>query len=172
MLLLAKKLYTNVMEVDITMVYIDGNHGMHFRALRDSIEIFMVLIRFSFISLLLFVVDILLFTSLYYATGAIMLSTYAARVLSGAFNFFSRSASCSGVETPVPHYFRPPIAALAFVLATVSGFGVGLAASATGVAPALVKLVIGSMSVLHQLCGAALRSSGSEPLRNRNYACS
>ena len=141
MLLLAKKLGTAIEETDITTVYIDGNRATHFRPLRDSTNVFLVLMRFSMISLASFVFDILLFALLHHATDAIMFSTYAARVLSGAFNFacVQRFVFWCG-DTHSMLFQATAYVTLAFVIATASGSGVSFLSGATGIAPALVKL--------------------------------
>lgn len=88
MLFLAKRMEITIREVPIATIYIDRNRATHFRPIRDSLGIIWVAVRFSLVSLTSFCIDIALFAVLHYFTGTILISTYAARILSGAFNFF------------------------------------------------------------------------------------
>lgn len=84
-------------EVPIETVYIEENKSSHFNPLVDSIRIYSVFLKFIFTSFSSFVVDIIAYTLLLtvlhlllptVATELkIIIATYAARVLSGLFNF-------------------------------------------------------------------------------------
>lgn len=83
-------------EVKIHTVYYDENKGTHFNPLKDSLQIFSLLLgtffRYIFVSLSSFIVDILLFTlgtKLLFQSLAIRipLSTAFARIFSGTCNY-------------------------------------------------------------------------------------
>ncbi len=86
-----------LLEVPIETVYIEENKSSHFNPLLDSVRIYSVFLKFIATSLSSFVVDILVFTLLVAVLGwlfpsvsteiRIVIATYAARVLSGLFNF-------------------------------------------------------------------------------------
>ena len=141
MLLLARRMNIAIRETDVTTVYLDRNRATHFRPIRDSISIYLVFLRFLMISLVSFWLDIVLFALLHHYTGAILISTYAARLSSGTFNFLGnrRRVFLDGVRRSL---VRDAIAytALAFLIATASGLAVRALSAWIEWAPALVKL--------------------------------
>ena len=76
-----------IVEVPIDTIYIDDNASSHFRPVVDSLKIYWVLFRDLFIALSSFGIDIALFSLCQALTGDILLSTYASRLISGAYNF-------------------------------------------------------------------------------------
>lgn len=83
-------------EIKIRTVYYDENKGTHFNPVKDSIQIFNLLLgtffRYIFVSLSSFVVDILVFalgTKLLFPALSVRipLSTAFARIISGAYNY-------------------------------------------------------------------------------------
>ena len=141
MLLLAKRMGIAIRETDVATVYLDRNRATHFRPIRDSIGIYLVFLRFLMISLASFWLDIVLFALLHHYTGAILASTYAARISSGTFNFLGnrRLVFRDGVRRSL---VRDAIAytALAFLIATASGLAVRTLSAWIEWTPALVKL--------------------------------
>lgn len=141
MLLLAKRMGIAIRETDVATVYLDRNRATHFRPIRDSIGIYLVFLRFLMISLASFWLDIVLFALLHHYTGAILVSTYAARISSGTFNFLGnrRLVFRDGVRRSL---VRDAIAytALAFLIATASGLAVRALSAWIEWTPALVKL--------------------------------
>ena len=97
MILDAKENGMGLCEVPIDTVYIEENKTSHFNPLKDSLRIYSVFAKFILASFSSFVVDILLYTlflSLLTAFvpalvrgTAVIVSVYAARVLSALFNF-------------------------------------------------------------------------------------
>ncbi len=98
MILDAKEHGIPLREVPIETVYIDGNESSHFNPLTDSLRIYAVFGKFIMASLSSFAVDILMYTLLLgLITGvfapdllqekAIIVATYAARVVSSLYNF-------------------------------------------------------------------------------------
>ena len=141
MLLLAKRMGIAIRETDVATVYLDRNRATHFRPIRDSIGIYLVFLRFLMISLASFWLDIVLFALLHHYTGAILASTYAARISSGTLNFLGnrRLVFRDGVRRSL---VRDAIAytALAFLIATASGLTVRALSAWIEWTPALVKL--------------------------------
>lgn len=86
-----------IIETPIEVIYMDNNKGTHFRPIRDSLKIIGVIIsqflKYSLVSLSSSLVDIVAFTMLsamlahVIPVEHIIVSTYVARGISGAFNF-------------------------------------------------------------------------------------
>ena len=143
MLLLSKQMSISINEASIATVYMDRNRATHFRPLRDSFSIYLVFLRFLMFSMMSFCLDISIFALLNHYTGTIFLSTYAARISSGTFNFFcnrhlvfrnSRRGGMTLMRAAISY------TALAFLIATASGFFVKTLTELTGHAPVFVKI--------------------------------
>lgn len=78
---------TELREVPIDTVYLDGNASSHFHTVRDSARIYREILKFSAASFAGFLVDYGLFTILSAATGAVVFSNICARIVSGTVNF-------------------------------------------------------------------------------------
>ena len=86
-----------IIETPIEVIYVDNNKGTHFRPIRDSLKIIGVIIsqflKYSLISLSSSILDIAAFTMLSAMLANvipiehIIVSTFIARGISGAFNF-------------------------------------------------------------------------------------
>ncbi len=87
MLMLGVKEGWVVREVPISTVYIEQNRSSHFNPLKDSLKIYFVFIRYSVLSLISAGIDFLLFFLFFHFSKSIPISTAAARILSGIFNF-------------------------------------------------------------------------------------
>lgn len=74
-------------EIPIPTIYLDGNRSSHFNPLRDSMQIYMVLLRFYSSSLIASLVDLITFYIAYAASHQLFVSLAAARVLSSFVNF-------------------------------------------------------------------------------------
>jgi len=141
MLFLAKKLGLSIKQVAISTVYIEGNRTSHFHPFRDSLQIYAVFVRFLFVSLASFCIDVALFALFHWFTGSIFLSTYAARITSGAFNFTANRhfvflvRGRSAVVRDILAY-----TALAFLVSTASGFAVTVFSQWLGWIPTIVKI--------------------------------
>jgi putative flippase GtrA len=93
MLIAVKHLGLQVVEQPIRTIYEPGNPSSHFRPLRDSMRIYFVLLRFSFVSMLSAVLDNVVFYLIYRATGGLVPSQVGARFVSVLFNYsFTRRA--------------------------------------------------------------------------------
>ena len=87
MLIAAKHLGFDVIELPIKTIYEAGNPTSHFEPLRDSMRIYFVLLRFGLISMLTACLDNLVFYIFYRASGVIAASLFGARVIALAFNY-------------------------------------------------------------------------------------
>ena len=91
MLLEARGLGYDLVEVDIKTVYIDDNSGSHFNPWRDSWRIYRLIIMFGASSLIAFLVDFLIFTLLILIVGdkqeVLWIPVVGARIVSSFVNF-------------------------------------------------------------------------------------
>lgn len=78
---------TEIIELPIETVYIDGNSSSHFDAVKDSYRIYKEILKFSASSLISFLIDYSLFCLFSAVTGTVIVSNILARVLSGTLNF-------------------------------------------------------------------------------------
>lgn len=103
-------------EVTIETVYIEENSGTHFHPFRDSIKIYMVILKFIFSSLMSFAIDYVLFLAITLIIGdrldrwaKVLIATVGARAVSSVFNFvFNRRAvfdSNAPVRRSMPRYY-------------------------------------------------------------------
>ncbi len=93
MLLQSKRNGITIEEVPIETVYIDGNSSSHFHAFRDSFLIYKEIFKYSFVSLLSFLLDYSLFETMILLFGSassaiVMIANVIARIISGTFNFW------------------------------------------------------------------------------------
>lgn len=142
-ILLAKNKKVSILQHPIETIYIDDNASSHFRPVIDSLRIYLVFIRYMMVSISSFLLDISLFTGLYYLSGQIIASTYAARLVSGSFNFyFNKHAVFRSHEQR--SYLRESLGyiALAIFIASLSGTAVNWLTSATGWHVTLVKILV------------------------------
>jgi putative flippase GtrA len=132
-----------ILQHPIETIYIDDNASSHFRPIIDSLRIYLVFIRYMMVSIGSFLLDISLFTGLYYLSGQIIASTYAARLVSGSFNFyFNKHAVFHSHEQR--SYLRESLGyiALAIFIASLSGTAVNWLTTATGWHVTLVKILV------------------------------
>lgn len=83
----ARRFNYTIEQVPIQTVYIERNVSSHFRPIVDSYRIYRVFFRFSASSLFCFGLDVVLFSVFFLVTEKVMLSTLAARIVSGVVNF-------------------------------------------------------------------------------------
>ena len=89
MLIAVKHLGLRVVEQPIRTIYEPGNPSSHFHPLRDSMRIYYVLLRFTFIGLLTAAIDNLAFYLAFHATSSILESQVLARLAAVFFNYTS-----------------------------------------------------------------------------------
>ena len=142
-ILLAKQINMQIVEQPIRTIYIDGNAASHFRPVVDSLRIYLVFARYLLVSLSSFLLDIGLFT-LFHGFGiGIFSSTYAARFLSGAFNFlFNKHLVFRSHDKR--RYLQELIGyvLLAVLLATASGAAVDFFTKLTALHATVVKILV------------------------------
>lgn len=71
----------------IRTIYLDGNQHSHFHPIRDSMRIYVLLLRFSILSLVTALIDNLVFALTLGATGSIGQSQTVARLIAMTFNY-------------------------------------------------------------------------------------
>ena len=76
-----------IRQIPIQTVYEDGNKCSHFNPIRDSLRIYLVLLRFVASSLICCVVDYLVFALTFLLSGTIISSLVVSRVCSVSLNF-------------------------------------------------------------------------------------
>ena len=86
-LIAAKHANRQFAEVKIRTIYTNNNESSHFRPVRDSMRISMVLVRFAAASLLTAIVDNVVFAACFYTTGTLWLSQVAGRSVAVIVNY-------------------------------------------------------------------------------------
>lgn len=87
LLLFAKKAGIDIRQVPIDTIYDNNNKGTHFRAVQDSIRVFLPLIKFCGSSLISALLDFSLLFLFQSITGSLFWSVVSARVISSIFNY-------------------------------------------------------------------------------------
>ena len=101
MLLACRTQHVPIKEIPIRTIYTDGNASSHFRPLWDSMRIYMVLLRFSVVSLCTAAVDNLVFSALFLLTGSIAGSMVGGRLMATLFNFGAVKRAVFGSRGPL-----------------------------------------------------------------------
>jgi glycosyltransferase involved in cell wall biosynthesis len=112
MLLKAKNCNIEFKRVDISTVYPEGNHSSHFHTVRDSVLVYLPILKFCLSSLCGAAVDYASLFVIARFTGSLLIAVVGARVLSSAANFilnrlfvFSRAASGrKTIQTALKYY--------------------------------------------------------------------
>lgn len=106
MLLTAAREGMTIVEVPIETVYIEDNASSHFNPIRDSIRVYLCIIKFMASSFISFIVDTLLFTLLGLIpalTGNILVREIIARIVSATVNFtINKNVVFKGNEKTIP----------------------------------------------------------------------
>lgn len=87
MLITARHKGVPMAEVPIRTIYEDGNKASHFNPLLDSVRIYMVLLRFSILSVLTAAVDNLVFFAAYALTASVPLAQTFGRICAMVVNY-------------------------------------------------------------------------------------
>ena len=93
MLLDAKSMNIQFLEVNISTIYINNNNSSHFNPLKDSLKIYEIFLKFIISSLVSFFIDIILFSILLFILKNnniehyIILATIGARIFSSFINY-------------------------------------------------------------------------------------
>lgn len=87
MLIASKHLAYPIRQVPIRTIYIDGNRTSHFNPVWDSMRIYFVLLRFSFVSLATAIIDNAVFFLVFRLTGVVWQSQAGGRAVALVFNY-------------------------------------------------------------------------------------
>jgi putative flippase GtrA len=101
MLVLCKYEQVPIRQISIQTVYLDGNRSSHFSPLRDSMRIYFVFLRFSFVSILTAVLDNLLFIALYSAVPKLAAAQAFGRFGAAFFNYSMNRVGTFRSRAPV-----------------------------------------------------------------------
>lgn len=99
---------SNISEVPIETVYLEGNRSSHFRPIKDSMRIYFVLFRFLAASLIAAGIDFVVFALVFAATSNLFFSMTAGRISSLANFFLNRGfvfKSGSGATRALAQYY-------------------------------------------------------------------
>jgi glycosyltransferase involved in cell wall biosynthesis len=98
-------------EVDINTVYLEQNKSSHFHALKDSVRVYLPILKFSLSSILSAILDFILLGIIQFYTSNLLIAAVGARVCSAIFNYtmnrvyvFSKFKS-SSIKKSLPRYF-------------------------------------------------------------------
>lgn len=83
MLISSKTNHRNIIEAEISTVYLDNNRSSHFNPLIDSMKIYFLLLRFGFSSLLASLIDFVIFMISYNITNSVYASIFIGRFTIG-----------------------------------------------------------------------------------------
>ncbi len=88
MLLATKTEDWPICEVPIQTIYLEANQLSHFNPVVDSLRIYFTLLRYGISSIATTAMDLLFFILVFQYFDSLLFAQYAARTLSGTFNFF------------------------------------------------------------------------------------
>lgn len=98
-------------EVDINTVYLEENKASHFHALKDSVRVYLPILKFSLSSVLSAILDFVLLGIIQYYTSSLFTAVVGARICSAIFNYtinrvyvFSKFKN-SSIKKSLPRYF-------------------------------------------------------------------
>lgn len=140
-LLRARRAGIELVDVPIQTVYLDGNASSHFRPLIDSVRVYAPLLRFAASALLAFVIDTVALMALYAATGWLLGSVVAARLLSASINFAVNRGAVFRAAREVPVRIAAVRYASLAALILAANFGVLTALVDVGVPTLAAKIV-------------------------------
>lgn len=143
-LIAAKQANRQLAEVKIRTIYNDNNAGSHFRPVRDSMRISMVLVRFAAASLLTAIIDNLVFAACFYTTGILWLAQVTGRSVAVIVNYsLARKAV---FHSNAPHReVAPRYLALVATVGITSYFFITLLANANIMPVLIAKIVVESV---------------------------
>lgn len=130
----------------IATVYVDGNRSSHFRPVLDSLRVMAPVLRYVASSFLGFVVDTVVLLVLARATGSLLASVLAARLVSGSVNF---AVNRRWVFRHGGHPWRKAATSYATLAAVLLAANFGLMSALTGIGVPLLaaKLLTEAMLV-------------------------
>ena len=134
----------DVRQIDIDTIYVDDNKNSHFNPIIDSFKIYFVFIRYCFVAITSFMIDIVIFYIFISFGQNLLLSTYCARVFSASYNFtmnkiFSFKNKEVGIKWALIKYVS-----VAAMVASASGTLLTISSgySEKGFSVVLIKIII------------------------------
>lgn len=76
-------------EIEIKTIYIDNNKGSHFKTVRDSSRIYKQIIKYKRLSILLFILEFILFLTLHKLTNKIILSNIISGIMCASLSYIT-----------------------------------------------------------------------------------
>lgn len=76
-----------ITEIEIETIYIDNNSKSHFDTIKDSFKVYKEIIKFSFSSIISFIVDYIFYALFILLLHNIIISNVLARIISGTLNY-------------------------------------------------------------------------------------
>lgn len=76
-------------EIEIKTIYIDNNKGSHFKTVRDSSRIYKQIIKYKRLSILLFILEFILFLTLHKLTNKIILSNIISGIMCASLGYIT-----------------------------------------------------------------------------------
>lgn len=147
MLLETKKLNITIKEVPIKTIYIQKNASSHFNPFKDSIKIYLLILKFLYASLISCFVDIIIFNILVHSfkyledSINIFIATLTARVISSLINFcLNKNIVFKNKENIKPTMFKYYI--LATIQMGLSYIGVYLLSRLLHINTTVIKIVV------------------------------
>lgn len=141
-LLKCKELDIAIKEIDIQTIYNIENADSHFDPIKDSVRIYMIVLKYSFVSLLSVLIDYSIFFFLLSVKCDLLVATYGGRIGSGSINFLMNrnvvfKAKNGRIVDQLIKYF-----CLAFLSATLSAFSVNILANEISMPLGISKVFI------------------------------
>ena len=125
-LLNSKRNNIKIKEIDIQTIYINKNSGSHFNTIKDSFKIYKEIFKFSFISIICFIIDFLLYIFFNVKTKNFIISNILARIVSSTINYLiDRKLVFKSTKKNINNlleYFIFTLVVLAFNTCIVTGF--------------------------------------------------
>ena len=103
-------------EIEIETIYMENNKGTHFDTFKDSYLVYKEIIKFSFSSIICFLIDYFLFIILSFFTNQIILSNVIARVVSASVNYFFNRKFVFESQNDVGYSFFSYVVLAIFIL--------------------------------------------------------
>ena len=76
-------------EIEIKTIYIDNNKGSHFNPIKDSSRIYKQIIKYKRLSILLFILEFVLFATIYKLTNKIIISNIVAGIMCASLGYIT-----------------------------------------------------------------------------------
>ena len=76
-------------EIEIKTIYIDNNKGSHFNPIKDSSRIYKQIIKYKRLSILLFILEFILFATIYKLTNKIIISNIVAGIMCASLGYIT-----------------------------------------------------------------------------------